>query len=510
MPKKPLEGIKVIGFTWYVAGPQTTKTLAACGAEVISIEGRTRMDPQRTTQPYKDGTSGIDRGGDFNQYNAGKMSIALNLASAKGIEIARQLITRADIVVENFAGGVMKRMGLGYEELRKVKPDIIMLSACMQGQTGPHADHPGTGYQLTALSGFYYITGWPDEEPTPPDGPYPDYIVPRFSVLAILAALDYRRRTGKGQYLDLSQYENAVHFLSPLILDNVVNKRIATRIGNSSLYAAPHGVYRCRSEDRWCGISIATDDEWMILCRLMSDLEWAKEARFSTLEARRENKAELDKLMEEWSMERSTGEITSMLKRFDMPVRRLEGGEEELAGDAEFAERAGVAAPHGAYYCKPDDRWCAIAVQTDEEWQSFCRVIGSPAWTKDAKFSTLKSRQENGEELDRLIGEWTINFSAEEVMTMMQAAGVPAGVLETGQDLMDKDLQLRHRGLFEELDHPEIGKYRAAGTAFKLSKSLTELKSAPTLGEHNEYILKEILGMSDEEVVQLVIDGAVE
>ena len=510
MPKKPLEGVKVVGFTWYVAGPQTTKTLAACGAEVISIEGRTRVDPQRTTGPYKDGASGVDRSGDFNQYNAGKMSIALNLANPKGVEIAKKLIARADIVVENYAGGVVKRMGLGYEELRKVKPDIIMLSACMQGQTGPHADHPGTGYQLTALSGFYYITGWPDEEPTPPDGPYPDYIVPRFSVLAILAALDYRRRTGKGQYIDLSQYENALHFMGPPLLENVVNNQVPTRVANSSPYAAPHGAYRCRSEDRWCGLSIATDDEWADLCRLMNNPEWVQEARFSTLEARRENREELDGLIEEITVERGSGELARMVTNAGALARRLEGGEEELAGDAEFTERAGVAAPHGAYYCKPEDRWCAIAVQTDEEWQSFCRVIGSPAWTKDAKFSTLKSRQENGEELDRLIGEWTVNFSAEEVMTMMQAAGVPAGVLETGQDLMDKDPQLRHRGLFEELDHPEIGKYRAAGTAFKLSKSLTELKSAPTLGEHNEYILKEILGMSDEEVVQLVIDGAVE
>ncbi|UCH43231.1 MAG: CoA transferase [Dehalococcoidales bacterium] len=510
MEKKPLEGIKVVGFTWYVAGPQTTKTLAACGAEVISIEGRTRVDPQRTTGPYKDGESGVDRSGDFNQYNAGKMSIALNLADPKGIEIAKKLVSRADVVVENYAGGVMKRMGLGYEDLRKVKPDIIMLSACMQGQTGPHADHPGTGYQLTALSGFYYITGWPGEEPSPPDGPYPDYIVPRFSVLAILAALDYRRRTGKGQYLDLSQYENAIHFLSPLILDNVVNQRVATRVGNSSPYAAPHGVYRCRSENRWCGISVATDEEWKIMCWLMSETEWVQEERFSTLEGRKANKSELDMLMEEWTMERSPGEITNMLRRFNMPVRRLERGEVELAEDAEFAERAAVAMPHGAYSCKSEDRWCAIVVQTDEEWQSFCRVIGNPEWTKDAKFSTLKSRQENEEEMDRLIGEWTINFSAEEVMTRMQEAGVAAGILETGQDLMDKDAQLKYRGLFEELDHPEIGKYRAAGTAFKLSKSLTQLKSAPTLGEHNEYILKELLGMSDEEVVQLVIEGAVE
>ncbi len=309
---------------------------------------------------------------------------------------------------------------------------------------------------------------------------------------------------------NVNQYENAVHFMGPLMLDNTGNQRIATRVGNSSPDAAPHGAYRCRPEDRWCGVSVISDQEWMIFCRMMSNPEWAQEARFSTLEARRENKAELDQLIEELTMERSSGEIVASLRRFEMPVLRLEGGEEELAGNAEFAGRAETAAPHGAYRCRPEDRWCAIAVHTDEEWQNLCRVIGKPAWTKDIRFSTLKSRQENEKELDRLVGEWTVNFSAEEVMMKMQEAGVAAGVLATGQDLMDKDPQLQHRGLFEELDHPEIGKYRAAGTAFKLSKSLTGLHSAPMLGEHNEYIMKEILGMSDEDVSQLVIEGVIE
>ena len=278
-----------------------------------------------------------------------------------------------------------------------------MLSACMQGQTGPHAAHPGLGFHLTALSGFSNITGWPDRQPLDL-GPHTDFIAPHFNLLAILAAIDYRRRTGKGQYIDISQYENGIHFMAPIILDYVVNQRIANRMGNRHSDAAPHGAYRCHGEDRWC----------------------------------------------------------------------------------------------------------AIAVFTDEEWQSFSKVIGDPRLTTNLKFSTLLARKENEDELDSLVEEWTINRSAEEVMNLLQAAGVAAGVVQTGEDLLEHDPQLKHRQFFQELDHPEIGKHYARCPAFTLSKSSCEVQRAPLLGEHNEYLLKETLGMSDEEIAELVIEGVVE
>ena len=400
---KPLEGIRVIDFTWYAAAPIATKTLADYGAEVIRIEGSSRPDGHRMLPPFKDSISGWNRGGGFNQSNTGKLSVALNLAHPKGIEVAKRLIAQADIVAESFSGGTMEKMGLGYEELKKVKPDIIMLSSCMQGHTGPHATLPGFGPHLTALSGFNHIAGWPDRQPAQL-GNHTDFIAPIFNALAPLAALDYRRRTGKGQYLDLSQYENAIHLMAPLILDYIVNQRVANRMGNRYPYAAPHNAYRCRGEDRWC----------------------------------------------------------------------------------------------------------AIAVFTDEEWQSFSRVIGNQTWTNDPRFATLQARKENEDELDRLVEEWTINHSPEEVMTMMQAAGVAAGVLETGQDLLEHDPQLRHRHSFWELDHPEVGKYYALGPSFILSKSPCEVRRAPLLGEHNEYAMKELLGMSDEEIAELVKEGVIE
>ncbi|MBI2329706.1 MAG: CoA transferase [Chloroflexi bacterium] len=400
---KPLAGIRVIDFSWMAAAPLATKILADYGAQVIKIEGRKRHDPQRAMIPFKDGIFGLDRSGGYLYYNTGKLDVTLNLAHPKGVEVAKRLVARSDVVVENFAGGVMKRMGLDYGELRKVKPDIIMLSACMQGQTGPHANHPGLGLHLSALSGFSHITGWPDRQPLNL-GVYTDFVVPHFNALAILAALDYRRRSGQGQYIDMSQYEASVHLMAPLILDYVVNQRVASRMGNRSNDAAPHGAYRCRGQDRWC----------------------------------------------------------------------------------------------------------AIAVFSDEEWQNFGKVIGNPAWVKKSKFRTLPSRKENEDELERLVEAWTINHSAEEVMTMLQAAGVAAGVVETGEDLLEHDPQLKHRRFFQELDHPEIGKHYARGPAFMLSKVPCELRRAPLLGEHNEYALKEILGMTDEEIAELVIEGVVE
>jgi crotonobetainyl-CoA:carnitine CoA-transferase CaiB-like acyl-CoA transferase len=401
--KKALEGVKVVDFTWYVAGPQITRALAMYGAEVIKIEGRTRLDVQRITPPHKDDVLGVNRGGFFNQVNVSKFSLALNLGHPKGIEVVKKFIARADIAVENFAGGVLEKLGLGYEELKKVKPDIILLSSSMQGQTGRHANHPGFGMHLTSLSGFNHITGWFDRDPASL-GVYTDFIGPRFGIIAILAALDYRRRTGKGQYLDLSQYENGIHIMAPLVLDYGVNKRIAERMGNRYPYAVPHGAYRCRGEDRWC----------------------------------------------------------------------------------------------------------AIAVFADDEWASFCKVIGNPAWTGDPRFTTFTARKEHEDELDKLVESWTVNYSAEDVMRLMQEAGVPGGILETGEDLVEHDPQLMERHYFWKLEHPEVGEYYASRLPFVLSRSPYQLRRAPLLGEHNEYVLKEMLGMSDDEIAELVIEGVIE
>lgn len=397
-----LSGLRVADFSWVIAGPLTAKRLADHGAEVIKIEGRARPDLHRTVYPFKDDIVSLDRAGRFHPYNTSKLSVTLDLSTPRGVETAKLIVANCDIVIENFAGGVMEKMGLGYEALKKVKPDIIMLSSSMMGQTGPYAHSRGYGWQLTAMAGFFSITGWPQQPPIGPNGPYTDYIAPRINIVLLMAALDYRRRTGKGQYLDVSQYENGVQFIAPLVLDYVVNGRIAGPMGNRHPEAAPHGAYRCQGEDRWC----------------------------------------------------------------------------------------------------------VIAVFNEDEWSSFRRVIGNPAWADDARFASLESRKQNEDELDRKVEAWCLERTPEEVMTSLQSVGVAAGVVQvTGEDILDNDPQLKHRGYIWELDHPELGKHRVPGLPFKLSKSPYRVKRSPLLGEHSKYVLNEVAGLTDDEIASLVIEG---
>jgi benzylsuccinate CoA-transferase BbsF subunit len=400
MKKQALEGLKVADFSWVITGPLSSKLLGDCGATVVRVENSDRPDTIRLYTPYKDGVPGLNRSGFFSVFNSSKYSINLNLGDRRGIDVANRLVAWADVVVENFTPGVMARLGLAYDDLVKIKPDIIMVSAAMQGQTGPHRMHPGFGLMLQALAGFAHVTGWPEGEPHSPLT-YIDFIGPWYVVVAVLAALDYRNRTGKGQYVDLSQLEAGIQFLAPAVLDYVVNGRVQGRMGNRSSSSAPHGVYRCQGSERWC----------------------------------------------------------------------------------------------------------AIAVSTDEEWQSFCKVIGQPELTREPRFATLLARLENVDELDRLVEQWTINHSPEEVMVMMQEAGVPAAVVANSEDL-HLDPQLKHREHFRVLNHSEIGPHSYDSPSFRLSKTPVDLRmSAPCLGEHNEYVCTKILGMSDDELLELLQSG---
>jgi len=535
MTDKLLEGIRIVDFTAVIAGPFSTKTLAALGAEVIKVESRTHPDlfrgrvlqgmrqrlanrqggrqinlpafEMKTLNPW------FNRQAGFGLWNSGKHSIAINLSKPRGVELAKKLVAHADIVTENFAGGVINRMGLGYEEMKKVKPDIIMLSSCMQGQTGPHAIHPGYGTQLINLTGLSGISGWPDLDPTN-IGPYTDFVAPQFSILAIMAALDYRERTGKGQYIDLSQYESALHYMAPLILDNQVNERISLRMGNKSHHAVPHNAYRCKSthEDRWIALAVNTEDEWEGFCEVLGNPPWTKEPRFSTLTDRRKHSEELDKLIEEWTLDQLPRGAELRLHAERIPAVAINSEEEYHKIKSQLERRSPYTAPQGIYRCRWEDRWCVIAVRTEDEWQSFCKVIGNPSWVKDPKFAAFKQRKANEEELDDRIGEWTIQRSPEEVMHMMQEAGVPAGIVATGEDVMEHDPQLKLRGFYKHLEHPEIGEggFHALTPSFIMSKSPVEIKRSPLIGEHNEFILKKILGMRDDEIEELIMEEVLE
>ena len=405
MIHQALEGLKVADFSWYIAGPSISMWLAHHGAQVIRIESLTRYDELRAIEPFKDGIHGINRSGCYANYNSNKYGMSLNLKHPRGVEVARRIVAWADIVVENFTPGTMeKRWGLGYEGMKKIRPDIIMLSTSGMGQTGPESQQPGFGLELASRGGFAHFVGWPDQEAVSVGYPYTDTVSPPFAVIALMAALEYRRRIGKGQYIDLSQHEVAVHHLAPAVLDYTVNKREGGRIGNHHPSAAPHGAYRCQG----------------------------------------------------------------------------------------------------------DDRWCAIAVFTDEEWEAFCKALGNPPWTEDPKFATLASRKANEEELDRLVEGWTAALAAEEVMERLQAAGIGAGVVQNGKDLLE-DPQLKHRHHFWYLNHPEMGVCAYDGPVFKLSDTPSELRMpAPCLGEHTEYVCTKILGMSDEEFVNLLVEGVFE
>jgi len=404
MTKQACEGIRVLDSSWAAVGPMAVRYLADHGATVIHVQSWSRPCFLSYQRPQRNDVSHPDYGYWQMMYNASKYSITINLDKPKGQELIKRLIKewQPDIVAESFTPGVMKSFGLDYESVKKLKPDIIYYSTCIQGQYGPHSHFPGYGNLGANLAGLYYISGWPDRDISPPYGAYSDFISMRYAGAILLAALEHRRRTGKGVHIDHSQYECALHFIAPLIMDCVINGRVAERSGNRLPYAAPHGVYPC----------------------------------------------------------------------------------------------------------KGDDRWVAISIFSDDEWRCFCDVMGNPEWSRDQKFATLLARKQNEDELDRLVGEWTIDYTPEQVEAMVQEAGIAANVVESVKELFE-DPQLRHRHHFRLFEHKAMGPTRFEGPAFKLSKTPDSMWCPATYGEHNEYVFKDILGLSDDDIADLIIDGAI-
>lgn len=404
MQKQALNGLKVVGFVEAGVGPLTLKALATHGATVVVIESEKRPHMNRVSGPFKDDKPGLNRSYSFAFTNSDRYDMLLDLKHPRVNEVTRRLVSWADIFVDNWRPGVMENWGLSYEKVSEINPEIIMMGLSHEGHTGPHRTVAGAGAVLSGYCGMIHLTGWPDRPPVTlgARGILPDLVSPRFGVIAALAALDYRKKTGKGQYIDISEYEVAIQFLTPSILENTVNKRVMNRDGNRCLYAAPHGVYRC----------------------------------------------------------------------------------------------------------KGDDRWCAIAVFSDSEWEVFCQVIGNPAWTQDIKFSTLSKRKENEDELNELVEEWTRNHAAEEVMMMMQQAGVGAGPVRGTGDIVENCPQLKYRNHWRKLEHSEMGETLYQGSPYILSKTPYQLqRPAPCFGEHTEYVCTEFLGMTDKEFIELYQEG---
>jgi len=338
MGKNILEGVKIADFSWVGVGPITISYLAQQGAEVVRVESSKRPEALRVTPPFRGKTTHVNRSAYFANFNANKYGMCLNLNHPKAREVARRLVMWADVVAEAFTPGTMAKWGLGYDDLVKIKPDIIMFSTCQQGQTGPHASLPALGTQLVSLAGFTYMTGWPDRAPAGPYGPYTDIPAPYFAAVAILAALRHRRKTGKGMHIDVAQFETGVLFLAPLVLDYFANGTVAGRMGNRCRHAAPHGVFPCKGEDRWCFIAAYTDDEWKALCKAMGKPGWIRSNKFATLLSRKRNEDELERLIAEWSVNFDAYELMQKLQDAGVPAGVLQTGE-DLHNDPQLKHR---------------------------------------------------------------------------------------------------------------------------------------------------------------------------
>ena len=268
---RPLDGVRVADFSWIGAGSYTTKLLADFGAEVIKVETRTRLDTLRSTPPFKDGRPGVNRSGYFADRNTSKRSITLNLKHPRGLELARALVARSDILANNFSPGTMEKLGLGYAEAARLRPDIIYLSMSMQGATGPDRDHIGFGLTISALSGLHALSGPAHRPPAGTSTNYPDHVPnPCHAAFAVLAALRHRRRTGEGQFIDLSQTEPTIALIGAAVAECSANGRVAERRGNDAPGCAPRGVYPCEGEDRWIALSVRSDAEWRALVEVIS------------------------------------------------------------------------------------------------------------------------------------------------------------------------------------------------------------------------------------------------
>ena len=334
----PLAGVKILDFMWAMAGPAATRMLADYGADVIRVESMTHPDAVRTGRPYVDRIVGNENASLFHGCNASKMMLGIDLAKPESREVIFDLVRWADVVCESFAPGTIGRLGFGYEALCEVNPSIIMLSTCLMGQTGPQSRFAGYGNLAAAVSGFHEMTGWPDRDASGPFGAYTDYIAPKFGASAVLAALDQNRRTGRGQYLDLSQAESAMHFLGPALLDTLVNDRVPTRLGNWDELFAPHGCYPVAGDDRWIAIAVEDDRGWEALCQLLGQRNLASDPRFTNTSDRLRNTVDLDSVVTELVKDHDGEKLEALLQGAGIACHRVQDSAAAV-GDPQLAAR---------------------------------------------------------------------------------------------------------------------------------------------------------------------------
>jgi crotonobetainyl-CoA:carnitine CoA-transferase CaiB-like acyl-CoA transferase len=378
-----LHNIRILDFTWALAGPYATRLLADFGVEVIKVQS-----------PLMEDAGDVLARGYYNTWNRNKLGITLNLNKPEGITLAKRLVSISDAVVENYTPRVMFNWGLDYANLKKVKSDIIMVSMSVMGQPSPRRDYSGYGPTVHALSGMTRLTSFPGQPPLGPGFSYADHVAGLYASIGLLGALEQRRRTDEGQHVDMSEVEAMAS-----LLDSAADGKELEPTGNSSSLAAPHNVYRCKGENRWC----------------------------------------------------------------------------------------------------------AVAVFTEEEWRGLKKALGNPAWAEDEKFAMLSGRLENRDDLDKLITAWTQEHTAEEVMARLQENGVAAGVVQDAADLAN-DQQLRASGFFIE----DAKKPFMDATPIRMSAVRAEYRrGAPSPGQDNDYVYGELLGISEKERAELKVKGVI-
>ncbi len=396
MADYPLSGYRVVDFSWVWAGPLLGMILADMGAEVIKVETNKRLDSARLTPGRS--TEGPETDFVFHSMNRNKLGITVDMSDPRGMALIKELIQVSDVALDNFSPMGLRKLGLEYETLSKINPQLVMISLPAAGQYGSLSNIVTYAPSLGALCGYSSIIGYPGERVLGEQTPYLDVTSAIHGAFAVLSALYYRERTGKGQYIDMAQIEVGASVIGEAFMEYFMNGRVMGTVGNRSAFMAPHNNYPCIG----------------------------------------------------------------------------------------------------------DNRWVAIAVNTEEEWRNFCEAIGSPPWTKDNKVGDKFHRLKNQEELDKLVAAWTISHNDYEIMDILQRAGVAATPC---LDLMERfsDPHYMERETHLQVEHPATGVDIIAGIPFKYSATPCEVRRpAPMLGQHNDYVLKELLGRSETEIAQLI------
>jgi len=386
--------LRVLDLTRVAAGPYATRIIADFGAEVIKLQTKKVATGAESNESAY-----------FRAWNRNKRSITLDLDYPEAKDLFLKLTRISDVVIENFSPRVMQNWGLNYNILKKIRPDLIMISMSAMGQTGPWENFVAFGPTLQSLGGLTYLTSFSKDTPLGLGYAYADMIAGLYGAVAILAALEYRRQTGCGQYIDLSEYEAACTTIGPSLLDAFVNRNNFLPEGNSATHIP--------------------------------------------------------------------------------------------------------AAPYGCYKCKGDERWCAVAVFSEDEWQSLCNLLGNPSRVEDQRFSSLSNRKNNKIELDKWLADWMAKHSAEEAVELLQGAGIPAGIIQNAGDLAE-DPHLQARNFFMELKEPGRDGTQTDTSPIRFSGAKNgSWKAAPSLGEDNYYVYGELLGLTQEEIKRYIEKGII-